>query len=90
MLLEDEVCFDAYFNTTPQALELHQAYEQRLKSNIAIAGELTLLIRLLRITDAAPHLVHLAVTLLAQMLTLGLTSLGVLTHREERVDAPCP
>lgn len=39
MLLEDEPCFDAYFNTMPQALELHQAYEQRLKSNIAIAGE---------------------------------------------------
>ena len=40
MLLEDDACFDAYFNTMPQALELHQACEQRLKSNIAIAGEL--------------------------------------------------
>ncbi|ORY65635.1 hypothetical protein BCR35DRAFT_308570 [Leucosporidium creatinivorum] len=37
MLLEDEATFDAYFNTMPQALELHQAYQQRLKSNIALA-----------------------------------------------------
>lgn len=38
-LLEDEATFDAYFHTMPQALELQQAYEQRLKSNIALAGE---------------------------------------------------
>lgn len=42
MLLEDEATFDAYFHTMPQALELQQAYEQRLKSNIALAGRLSL------------------------------------------------
>lgn len=38
-LLEDPALFDAYLNTTPQALEMHQTYEQRLKANIEIAGE---------------------------------------------------
>lgn len=37
-LLEDEAFFDAYFHTMPQALELHQTHETRLRANIAIAG----------------------------------------------------
>ncbi|KAK4047394.1 hypothetical protein OIV83_005441 [Microbotryomycetes sp. JL201] len=39
LLLEDEAMFDAVFNTLPQALELHQAYERRLQQNIAIANK---------------------------------------------------
>lgn len=38
-LLEDDAYFDAYFNTMPQALQLHQVYESRLKENIAIASK---------------------------------------------------
>lgn len=36
-LLEDDNYFDAYFNTTPQALELQNALELRLKGNIELA-----------------------------------------------------
>ncbi|KAL8277999.1 hypothetical protein RQP46_009631 [Phenoliferia psychrophenolica] len=36
-LLEDDAYFDAFFNTMPEALPMHQAVEQRMRSNIAIA-----------------------------------------------------
>ena len=36
-LLEDDAYFDAFFNTMPQALPMHQAVEQRIRSNLAIA-----------------------------------------------------
>lgn len=36
-LLEDDNYFDAHFNTTPQALELQNALELRLKGNIELA-----------------------------------------------------
>lgn len=40
-LLEDDTYFDAFFNTMPQAREMHQAHERRLRDNIGLAGELS-------------------------------------------------
>ncbi|KAK4055892.1 hypothetical protein OIO90_003149 [Microbotryomycetes sp. JL221] len=37
LLLNDDVMFDAVVNTLPQAMQLHQQYEQRLCRNIDIA-----------------------------------------------------
>ncbi|SGZ25998.1 BQ5605_C024g09815 [Microbotryum silenes-dioicae] len=36
-LLQDPHLFDAYFNTTPQALQLHRSLEQALQENLEIA-----------------------------------------------------
>ncbi|GAA6060684.1 hypothetical protein JCM10212_005066 [Sporobolomyces blumeae] len=37
MLLDDSAYFDAYFNTMPQALTLHEAVEHQIKDNLELA-----------------------------------------------------